>query len=136
MINRPDLILDERFKDNPSRTKNHKELGPIITEIMRTRTTSDWVAAMDKIDIASGPVNTIDQMASDPHTKAREMIVEVKHSKVKNMKVVNSPIKLSRTPVKVKKASPDLGEDTDEILANLLGLNSKEIADLRSTKVV
>ena len=72
----------------------------------------------------------------DPHTAAREMIANVVHSQGKTFKVVNSPIKLSRTPVKVVKASPELGENTEEILTGLLGVSKEEIATLRAEKAI
>jgi len=136
VIHRQDLLQDERFKDNLSRTKNHKQLEGILSEITRTRMTSEWVAEMERNDIPCGPVNTIDQVACDPYTVSREMIVQVKHSKGGMLKVVNSPIKLSRTPVKIDKASPELGENTEEILTNLLGFNKEDIAKLRAEKVI
>ncbi len=135
-IGSPDLPKDERFKDNASRTQNHAQLEEILNQITRTRKTSDWVALMEKNDIPCGPVNSIDQIASDPHTAAREMITRVKHSKAGMLKVVNSPIKLSKTPVKLEKASPELGEHTDEILGNLLGFSKEQIAELRSQKAI
>jgi len=136
LINRQDLLADERFKDNPSRTKNHKELEAILSVVTRTRTTAEWVADMEKIDVACGPVNTIDQVAQDPHTIAREMITGVQHSKAGMLRVVNSPIKLSRTPVKLEKACPEVGEHTNEILRSLLGLSEEEVAGLRSEKAI
>jgi CoA:oxalate CoA-transferase len=136
VINRQDLLPDERLKDNLSRTKNHKQLEEILSEITRTRTTSEWVAEMERNDIPCGPVHTIDQVACDPYTVSREMIVQVKHAKAGMLKVVNSPIKLSRTPVKIDKACPELGEHTEEVLTNLLGFNKEDIAKLREQKVI
>jgi CoA:oxalate CoA-transferase len=136
LINRQDLLADDRFKDNPSRTKNHKELEDILSAITRTRATAEWVAAMEKIDVACGPVNTVDQVAQDPHTIAREMIARVHHPQAGMLRVVNSPIKLSRTPVKLERASPQVGEHTNEILKTLLGLTEEEVAGLRSGKAI
>jgi len=136
LINRQDLLADDRFKDNPSRTKNHKDLEDILSAVTRTRTTVEWVAAMEKIDVACGPVNTVDQVAQDPHTIAREMIARVQHPQAGMLRVVNSPIKLSRTPVKLERASPQVGEHTNEILKTLLGLTEEEVAGLRSGKAI
>jgi len=136
LINRQDLLADDRFKDNPSRTKNHKDLEDILSAVTRTRTTVEWVAAMEKIDVACGPVNTVDQVAQDPHTIAREMIARVQHPQAGMLRVVNSPIKLSRTPVKLERASPQVGEHTNEILKTLLGLTEEEVARLRSGKAI
>ena len=136
VINRLDLISDERFKTNPIRTKNHKDLEEILSAITRTRTTSQWVADMEKADIACGPVNTVPQVAGDPHTLAREMITQVNHTQAGMLRVVNSPIKLSRTPVKLERASPMLGEHTEEVFMNLLGLSKADIAKLREEKAI
>ena len=136
VINRPDLLRDERFKDNPSRTRNHDQLEPILKEITQSKKTAEWVALMDKNDIPCGPVNSIDQVVDDPHTAAREMITEVEHSKAGRLKVVNSPLKLSRTPVKIERACPELGEHTEEVLQNLLGFSQEKITELRSLQAI
>ncbi len=136
LIERPDLPQDERFKNNVLRTKNHKELEAILSEATSKRTTAEWVDLMEKNDIACGPVNTIDQIAQDPHTLARDMITQVRHAKAGMLKVVNSPIKLSRTPVRLEKASPELGEHTEEILRELLGYKNEGIDRLRSEKAI
>jgi CoA:oxalate CoA-transferase len=136
VINRPDLLRDERFKDNPSRTRNHDQLEPILKEITQSKKTAEWVAMMDKSDIPCGPVNSIDQVVNDPHTAAREMITEVEHSKAGRLKVINSPLKLSRTPVKIERACPELGEHTEEVLQNLLGFSQEKITELRSVQAI
>jgi CoA:oxalate CoA-transferase len=136
VIGREDLVTDARFKENPVRTKNHKELEKEVIEALKSKTTEEWVDLMIREDIPCGPVNTVPQLAGDPHTLAREMIAEVKHSKAGNLKVVNNPIKLSRTPVKLEKANPELGENTEEILAGLLGYSREKIAGLKSEKAI
>jgi CoA:oxalate CoA-transferase len=135
-LKRGDLITDERFKTNQLRTENHKALEEIITAVTRTRTTAEWVAEMEDADIACGPMNTIPELARDPHMAAREMITQVMHSKAGPLQVVNSPIKLSRTPVKLDKASPELGEHTEEVFMNLLGFSKEELAKLREEKAI
>jgi len=130
------LLEDERFKDDPSRTKNYQQLEAILSKVTQTRTTSEWVAEMEGNDIPCGPINTIDKVACDPHTIAREMIVQVKHSTAGMLKVVNSPIKLSKTPPKIEKASPGLGEHTDEVLADLLQFSKENIVELRLAKAI
>ncbi len=75
-------------------------------------------------------------MVNDPHTAAREMITEVEHSKAGRLKVINSPLKLSRTPVKIERACPELGEHTEEVLQNLLGFSQEKITELRSVQAI
>jgi CoA:oxalate CoA-transferase len=136
LLQREDLIADERFKTNPDRTKNHKALEEILSAATRTRNTADWVSDMEKLDVACGPLNTIPQVAADPNTSARDMIREVKHKTAGMLKVVNSPVKLSRTPVSLEKASPVLGENTEEVFRNLLGLSQEELSKLKEEKVI
>jgi crotonobetainyl-CoA:carnitine CoA-transferase CaiB-like acyl-CoA transferase len=64
------------------------------------------------------------------------MITEVEHSKAGRLKVVNSPLKLSRTPVKIERACPELGEHTEEVLQNLLGFSQEKITELRSLQAI
>ncbi|NWF57511.1 MAG: CoA transferase [Syntrophaceae bacterium] len=136
VIQREDLPSDPRFQDIRVRTQNHKELEKEVNEALKAKTTQEWVALMIQADIPCGPVNSIPQIAEDPHTQAREMIVQVKHSKAGNLKVVNSPIKLSRTPVRLERANPELGENTEEILAGLLGYSREEIAGLKTERAI
>ncbi len=67
---------------------------------------------------------------------AREMITQVKHTQAGMLRVVNSPIKLSRTPVKLERASPVLGEHTEEVFMNLIGLSKEDLAKLREEKAI
>jgi CoA:oxalate CoA-transferase len=136
VIQREDLPSDPRFQDIRVRTQNHKELEKEVNEALKAKTTQEWVALMIQADIPCGPVNSIPQIAEDPHTQAREMIVQVKHSKAGKLKVVNSPIKLSRTPVRLERANPELGENTEEILAGLLGYSREEIAGLKTERAI
>jgi CoA:oxalate CoA-transferase len=136
VVQREDLVMDPRFKGNQIRTKNHKELEKEVTQALKSKSTAEWVALMIREDIPCGPVNRVDELAQDPHTAAREMIAEVKHSKAGNLKVMNSPIKLSRTPVRLEKANPEVGENTEEILTGLLGYRREEITRLREEKAI
>jgi CoA:oxalate CoA-transferase len=136
VIQREDLVTDPRFKGNQIRTRNHKELEKEVVQALKSKSTAEWVELMIREDIPCGPVNRVDELAQDAHTAVRKMIVEVKHSKAGNLKVVNSPIKLSRTPVKLQKANPELGENTEEVLTGLLGYSREEIASLKAEKAI
>ena len=108
-IDRIDIIDDPRFKDGWSRTQNYKALEPILAEAMKTRTTREWVEELEQAGIPCGPVNTIEQVASDPQIAARDMIINVRHPEAGEFKVVNTPFKFSRTPCTVERASPGSG---------------------------
>ncbi len=135
-IDRVDMIYDPRFENGWLRTQNYEELGPIITEAMKARTNSEWIEELEQMGIPCGPVNTIDKVASDPQVAARGMIIDVHHPKAGTFKVVNTPLKFSRTPYKVEQASPDLGQHTQEVLSNLLGMTPEEISTLEDSGVI
>lgn len=135
-ISRLNLIDDKKFETGWLRTQNYEVLEPILMEAMKAKTTQEWLEEFEQVGIPCGPVNTIDQVAADPQVEARDMIVEVHHPKAGSFKVTNTPVKLSRTPCKLKRACPDLGEHTEEILRELLGMTQEQMDELRSSRTI
>ena len=135
-IDRVDIIDDPRFKDGWLRTQNYEALEPILTDAMKARTTREWVEELEQAGIPCGPVNTIEQVASDPQIAARDMIIDVQHPEAGRFRVVNTPFKFSRTPYRVEQASPDLGEHTQDVLSQLLGMTHEEISRLEDSGVI
>lgn len=135
VIGREELIEDERFKTNPLRNENYDELRPLIADPMKEKTTEEWQHLLDQAGIPNGPINTIDKVIEDPQVLAREMIVEIDHPVAGKLKVPGIPIKFSRTPGKIRRTAPLLGEHTDEILKELLDMDSKEIQRLKNENV-
>ncbi|MDP2954163.1 MAG: CaiB/BaiF CoA-transferase family protein [Chloroflexota bacterium] len=135
-IGRVDLIDDPRFESGWSRTQHYQELEPIFSQALKARTTQEWLEEFSRVGIPCGPVNTIDQVANDPQVRAREMLTSVLHPRLGEVKVVNTPVKLSRTPAKLERASPALGEHTREVLGQLLGLGPQELDDLAQSGVL
>jgi CoA:oxalate CoA-transferase len=135
-INKTDLLNDSRFTTNPKRSENYKELKPIITEWSKEKTVEEILNILINAGVPVGEVNTIDKIVDDPNIKLREMIVEVEHPRAGKVKITDTPIKLSLTPGKVEKASPLLGEHTEEILNELLGFSKEEIKSLKKEGVV
>ncbi|MBN1189862.1 MAG: CoA transferase [Dehalococcoidales bacterium] len=131
-----ELIDDQRFETGWQRSRHNEILEPILYEAMRRKTTGEWIKEFEAVSIACGPVNTIDKVAADPQVNQREMIIEVEHHRAGKFKVVNTPVKLSRTPARIEKASPDLGENTEEILKGWLSLDGEEIRQLRDSGIV
>ncbi len=116
---RPELIEDPRFVTNDLRTANHKEIKPLVDEMMVKKTSAEWSRLFDENAIPFTPINTIDKVANDPQILAREMVVEVAHPVAGAMKLPGIPIKLSKTPGYVEKAAPVLGADTERVLKEL-----------------
>lgn len=135
-IGRIDLIDDPRFLTGGLRTQHYEELEPILAEAMKTRTTQEWLEALGGVGIPCGPINTIPQVAADPQIRHREMIVEVPHPRLGWTKVTNSPIKLSRTPCSVERPEPEIGQHTEEVLCEILGMQAEEIRELREAQVI
>lgn len=135
-IDRVDLIDDERFQTGFSRTQHYQELEPILTEAMKQKTTREWLEELEQMQIPCGPINTIDQVAQDPQILAREMIVKVPHPGIGEVRVTNTPVKLSRTPGRVERTCPELGEHTREVLTTLLGMREEELLELEKAGVI
>jgi CoA:oxalate CoA-transferase len=135
-IDRVDLIDDPRFEDGWSRTQNYETLEPILTDAMKTKTTREWVEELEQAGIPCGPVNTIEQAANDPQIAARDMIIDVQHPEAGKFRVVNTPFKFSRTHCIAERASPDLGEHTQDVLSQLLGMTREEIRTLKGLGVI
>ena len=135
-IGRIDLIDHPDYATGWLRTQRYETLEPGLNEALKTKTAKEWLQAFSDLGIACGPLNTIDKVVADPQVAAREMIVEVPHGKEGPLKLVNTPVKLSRTPGLVDQLSPELGEHTEQVLGEALGLTPEEVEALRREGVV
>jgi CoA:oxalate CoA-transferase len=135
-IGREDLIDDQRFDSPQLRNEHHAELEPILSEALCRKTTAEWVREFDAIGLPCGPLNDIAQAAAQPQVQAREMLVPVRHPKIGELLLPDTPVKLSRTPGGIKGPSPELGEHTEEVLSELLGLSEAEIEELRRSEII
>ncbi|MFC1952861.1 CaiB/BaiF CoA transferase family protein [Chloroflexota bacterium] len=136
IIGRLDLMDDERFETGESRTSHYIELEPILSEVMKTKTTEKWIKELSEVGIPCGPINNIEQVTKLPQVIDRDMIKEVPHPRLGKVKMINSPVKLSRTPAGIDGISPDLGQDTEQLLNEQLGMSKKEIEKLRKMEVI
>ena len=126
VLQAPEWLADARFANNSERMKNL----PALVELMNVRIQKwqqrDLLAALEAEGVPCGPINSIAEMAADPQTLAREMVVEFEHPRAGRTRALGLPIKLSRTPGKVARRAPVLGEHTREVLEEF-GFSSTEI---------
>ncbi|MDP7344156.1 MAG: CaiB/BaiF CoA-transferase family protein, partial [Alphaproteobacteria bacterium] len=133
---RPELMQDPRFKDNTTRVENREAVVAIIGGITAMRDLDDWLAELEPAGVPSGPINTLDRVFDDPQVLARGMRVKIPHALGVEVEHAGNPIRFSASPVDYPRAAPLLGEHTDEVLAEWLGLDAPAIAQLRRKEAV
>jgi len=127
---------DERFARNENRVRNRATLVPMIAQAIATRPQRDWLAALDRVDIPCGPINTLDQVFADPQLLARGMKLDLPHPLAVRVPQVNVPLKMSATPPDPQRAPPLLGEHTLQVLRERLSLSEADVAHLVGERVV
>jgi crotonobetainyl-CoA:carnitine CoA-transferase CaiB-like acyl-CoA transferase len=130
------LLADPRFATNPIRVQNRQLVTDTLTPVMKSKTTAEWIDALEALKIGCGPINTLEQVFADPHVQAREMVVEMAHGSGETVKVIANPVKLSATPPSYRSAPPVLGEHTEDVLASVLKMSTSDIAALREKGIL
>ncbi len=130
------LLADERFQTNARRVANRDLVTETLTPVMRSRTTAEWVAALEAENIGGAPINTLREVFTDPQVLARGMVAAMAHATGAEVKVIANPVRLSATPPELRTAPPVLGEHADQVLTGLLGMSAAEVAALREAGVV
>jgi len=130
------LLADPRFATNPIRVQNRQLVTDTLTPVMKSKTTAEWIEALEALKIGCGPINTLEQVFADPHVQAREMVVEMAHGSGETVKVIANPVKLSATPPSYRSAPPVLGEHTQDVLTDVLKMSESDIATLKEKGIV
>ena len=130
------LLADPRFATNPIRVQNRQLVTDTLTPVMKSKTTAEWIDALEALKIGCGPINTLEQVFADPHVQAREMVVEMAHGSGETVKVIANPVKLSATPPSYRSAPPVLGEHTEDVLVSVLKMSTSDIAALREKGIL
>ena len=133
---RPDLASEPRFVKNADRVRHRAELVPMLEAVMKTRAKADWLSALEAAKVPCGAINSLDEVFSDPQVQARGMVTHWQHPLRADLPLVSSPIKLERTPVRTDRPPPMLGQHTDEVLGELLGVDAARLATLRDRQVI
>jgi crotonobetainyl-CoA:carnitine CoA-transferase CaiB-like acyl-CoA transferase len=127
----PELATDSRYATNPARVTNRVERVDHLKTATRNKSSREWMDLLREIKVPCGPIQSIDEVFTDPQVVARNMVVEVEHPEMGPVKTVANPIKFSATPTHYPKAPPRLGEDTEKVLREILGVHGDEIDELR-----
>jgi crotonobetainyl-CoA:carnitine CoA-transferase CaiB-like acyl-CoA transferase len=135
VLNAPELLQDARFASNAERMKNLEALTELLNSKLRGWKKNDLIKALEAAGVPCGPINSIADVAADPHALAREMVVELEHPRAGRTRALGLPIKLSRTPGKVTRPAPTFGQHTREVLAEF-GFSAAEIDALYAAKAV
>ena len=129
-IGRPDLLNDERYANIMARAGNSLELITLLDELFATKTVPEWGELFDRCDLVWGPVQSIDDVVRDPQARALGAFAKVPHRSGEDIEVLRSPIEFGATPSSIRRAAPELGEHTEEVLLEH-GYTWEDIATLR-----
>jgi len=132
----PQWADDPRFATNKQRVAHRAELIPLIRQATVFKTTAEWVATLEQAGVPCGPINDLGQMFQDPQVLARGLRLDIAHPLAGSVPQVASPIRLSGTPVEYRRAPPLLGEHTEAVLGDVLGLAVEDVQRLREAGVV
>ncbi len=135
VIDRPELLSDDRFASPQARSTNRSELNAAITEALSRRPTAEWVERMNAVGIPSGPVNDVAQAFADPQVRHLGVAAPVEHPSVGPIEVVRNATNIEGIPNVIRRHSPEAGEHSDEILTEF-GWSGDEIERLRAEGIL
>ena len=137
VVGLPGLPDDERFSDNAARVVHRELLASMLTEKIRQNTRDHWLSALQEAGITVTSINTIEDALADPQAEARRAVWEVEHPTLGDVRLLGSALQhLSRTPATSQSHPPLLGEHTEEVLHDVLGMSAAEVDGLLSDGVV
>lgn len=124
------------FITNSQRVANRRELIEKLCAVTVTQGTVHWVAALERVGVPAGPINSLDAVFDDPQVRARCMRIELPHPVAGSVSLVANPLRLSQTPVTYRNAPPLLGAQTREILAQRLSMSAADIDELQAKGII
>lgn len=135
-IGQPQWKDDARYKTNADRVANRDDLEAKIEAVTKLKTTQEWLDVFEGKGMPYAAINDVQGTLNHAHTKARNMVIEMEHDECGPLKMVNTPIKLSETPPTIRSAPPMLGQHTNEVLLEHLGLSEADVNVLREKGIV
>jgi len=136
VIELPSVSDDKRFNTNNHRVQNRKILIDILQEKFQTKSSSYWIELLGKEKIPCGPINNLKQVFEHPQIEARGTCFTLNHPKLGEVPQIANPVKFSHTPIAYHKLAPDLGEDTQQVLADDLNFSQAEIVALTKLNII
>ena len=134
----PELAEDPLYQTNSKRVANRVALIKILIPVLKSKARKIWLDGLEKLGVPAGPVNDIAQVFDDPQVRHREMQISVPHETAAagSVDLIGNPVKMSETPVSYRHAPPTLGQHTDEVLRELLGLSDDQLQKLHEDGLV
>jgi formyl-CoA transferase len=129
------LEHDPRFATNAARRERYRELAGLIEAVTVTQPSAHWYRLLEEAGVPCGVLQTYDQVLADPHLEARGFFVDLPHPRAGRVRALGSPARLAKSPARLNRAGPVLGEHTAEVLAEL-GRSPEEVAELAAQGVV
>ncbi len=134
-LSAPQLADDPDYASDKARSTNRDRLNAAIEEITKTKTSAEWIARINEAGVPCGPIYKMDEVFADPQVRHIGIAQPVEHPSLGRIELVGQAVTLSRTPSKLKTATPERGEHTDAVLREL-GYDGEAIAALRAKKVI
>ncbi|ACG78951.1 acyl-CoA transferase/carnitine dehydratase [Phenylobacterium zucineum HLK1] len=135
-LGRPEMAADARFATRQARVQNVAALTREMEEVLATRPRRRWIELFQAAGVMCAPINTIADAFEDPQVRHRGIVVKTPHPTAGETPLIASPIRLSKTPVRPFATPPRLGQHTEEVLGEVLGMDAGEIEQLRSKGAV
>jgi crotonobetainyl-CoA:carnitine CoA-transferase CaiB-like acyl-CoA transferase len=130
VFGRPDLMDDPRFNSRKHRSANREELRSVIDGIFKTDKLENWIARMKQANIPVGYVRTVEQGFNAPEARDRNRLSEIPHPTAGSVPNIESPLRMSLTPIVDPVAAPLLGQHTKDVLRKTLGYDDRRLAAL------
>jgi formyl-CoA transferase len=134
-IDRMDLFEHPDFKTAEARARNRKALNEALNLGFAQKKSAEWVDILNKAGVPCGPIYRMDQVFADPQARHVQASAEVKHPRLGQLRLINQPVKLSRTPARLAAATPERGEHTEEVLLDL-GFGGLDIEKFKKEGIV
>jgi crotonobetainyl-CoA:carnitine CoA-transferase CaiB-like acyl-CoA transferase len=134
-IARPELLQRAEFQGAANRARNRNALNAELNAAFAAKQSDEWIAILNAAGVPCGPIYSVDQVFADPQVQHLQAAAKVKHPVLGEIRLVNQAVGLSRTPATMVSATPEIGQHTDEVLAEV-GYSAADIARLRQNKVI